>query len=181
MADARDGLQMAEATRAIPLRARLPTSRRQIDGDTLTFLIKAAKRDSPSGVAIRDLDSASGAALREALRQLEPEVVNKLLLKHARGCTKFKCTTCDKLRTRIDKVKRKRALWGTFRIGAKVAGVLSVKLARAAERVYAPGAAGYHEAEQSFKENAKSKIHCIWRRVRVKLLFITFLLRITTE
>ena len=139
MASARDGLRMAEATRAIPLRARLPTSRRQIDGDTWTFLVAAAKRDSDNG-----------AALREALRQLEPEVVKKLLLRHARGCTNPKCTTCDKLRTRIDSVKRKRALWRLFRIGAKVAGVLSVKLARAAERVYAPGAAGYQEAQQNF-------------------------------
>ena len=145
MANARDGV-MAEQTRAIPLRARLPTSRRQ-SGDVWTFLVAAAKRDSDTG-----------AALREALCQLEPEVVKKLLLRHTRGCTNPKCTTCDKLRTRIDKVKRKRALWRLFRIVAKVAGVLSVKLARAAERAYAPGAAGYQEAEQRFKENAKSKI-----------------------
>ena len=156
MANARDGV-MAEQTRAIPLRARLPTSRRQ-SGDFWTFLVAAAKRDSDTG-----------AALREALCQLEPEVVKKLLLRHTRGCTNPKCTTCDKLRTRIDKVKRKGALWRLFRIVAKVAGVLSVKLARAAERAYAPGAAGYQEVELRFKENAKSEIH---RK---------FLLRNTTE
>ena len=56
-----------------------------------------------------------------------------------------------KLRTRLDNVKRKRALWRLFRIGGKVAGVLCVKLARAAERVYAPGAAGYKEAQENFE------------------------------
>ena len=130
----------------MPLRHRLPTSRRQIDGDTWTFLVAAAKRNSDNG-----------AALREALRQLAPEVVKKLLLRHAKQCTNPKCTTCKKLRTRIADVKRKRRLWRTFRIGVKVVGVLSVKLARAAERVYSQGATGYQEAQKSFDKNAKSK------------------------
>ena len=41
-----------------------------MDGDVWAFLVAAAKRDSDNG-----------AALREALRQLEPEVVKKLLLR----------------------------------------------------------------------------------------------------
>ena len=54
------------------------------------FLVAAAKRDNDNGVA-----------LREALKQLEPEVVKKLLLRHARSCTNPDCTTCHKLRDRI--------------------------------------------------------------------------------
>lgn len=132
------------ATLAMTLRSRLPTSRRQIDGDTWTFLVAAAKRDSDNG-----------AALREAMRQLEPETVKKLLLRHTKQCTNPKCTTCKKLRTRIADVKRRRKLWRTFRIGAKLVGVLLVKRAQAAERVYAPDATGYQEAQRNFKEKCQ--------------------------
>ena len=139
MSDRADELKMVVPTRAGPMAPRPQPRRRQMDGDVWNFLVAAAKRDSDNG-----------SALREALRQLEPEVVKKLLLRHARSCTNPKCTTCEKLRNRIDSVKRKRHLWRRFRIVAWVAGVLSVKLARAAERAYAPGAAGYQEAQEHF-------------------------------
>lgn len=110
-----------------------------MDGDVWAFLVAAAKRDSDNG-----------AALREALRQLEPEVVKKLLLRHARSCTNPNCTTCKKLRQRIDSVKRKRQLWRRFRVIVKVAGRLIVLRGAAAERAYAPGNAGYERALESF-------------------------------
>ena len=111
-----------------------------MDGDVWTFLVAAAKRDTDNG-----------EALRQALRELEPEVVKKLLLRHAQSCTNPACTTCKKLRQRIDSVRRKRHLWQRLRAIVKVAGRLVVLRAAAAERVYAPNKAGYEEARESFE------------------------------
>jgi hypothetical protein len=40
----------------------------------------------------------------------------------------------------------RKAVWRRFRIGARVVGVLQLARRRSAERIFAPGAAGYVEA-----------------------------------
>ena len=50
--------------------------------------------------------------------------------------------------------RTRKAVWRRFRIGARVTGVLQLAHRRSAERLYAPGAAGYLEACENFEEHA---------------------------
>ena len=61
-----------------------------------TFLVEAARRDRTEGSTV----------VKQALRQLEPDVVKNLLLNHARRCKREHCPTCMKLKNRIAVVKR---------------------------------------------------------------------------
>lgn len=137
------------ATPPTPASTRPRRSRRTpptgIDQDVWQYLVALVKRSSDGG-----------AAARKALREIPPEEAKKLLLRHARACTDTTCETCEKLRKRIDSVKRKRHLWRRFRIIGMVAGRTAVKLARAAERAYAPGAAGFAEAQEHFDATWKA-------------------------
>ncbi|KAL1503269.1 hypothetical protein AB1Y20_011324 [Prymnesium parvum] len=83
--------------------------------------------------------------------ELGPDLLKSLLLRHVRHCHSSRCATCAKLRTRIAAVKRRRALWRTFRAIARVAGVLALSRRRAACRVYAPGGVGYLQMEEEFE------------------------------
>merc|ERR1719198_1109604 len=69
-----------------------------------TFLVEAARRDRTEGSTV----------VKQALRQLEPDVVKNLLLNHARRCKREHCPTCMKLKNRIavvKRVKRRQELW----------------------------------------------------------------------
>ena len=112
--------------------------RRRTTQDAWTFLVAVAQRNN---------DDAG--VLREAMKRLEPELVKKLLLRHAQSCTDPDCTTCCKLRNRIHAVKRKRR-WTRFRLYVWCCGVIVLKCRRAAERRYAPGGLGYIETRRHY-------------------------------
>ena len=113
-----------------------------------TFLVEAARRDRTEGSTV----------VKQALRQLEPDVVKNLLLNHARRCKREHCPTCMKLKNRIavvKRVKRRQELWRKFRMAARVVGVLCLWHARAANRTYLPGGAGYAAARDEFEGTGK--------------------------
>ena len=92
--------------------------------------------------------------LRRRDTEIDSEMVKQLLLLHVRACTDRQCCTCAKLRSRIVRARRRLALWRFFRRAARIAGVLCLARARAAERLYAPGGAGFVQALDHFEERA---------------------------
>uniref|UniRef100_A0A7S3B2E7 Uncharacterized protein n=1 Tax=Haptolina ericina TaxID=156174 RepID=A0A7S3B2E7_9EUKA len=83
-------------------------------------------------------------------------LVKQMLQNHFRTCSDRSCSACAKIRKRVDnRRERKKSLQRRFRIGARIAGVLSLAHARATERAYAPGGLGYTVACTSFEASAR--------------------------